>query len=209
MKYFWIFLLFTFSHTFAQDIIYPLEGGKIKAIIKETSDDAIKYSLFENPNGPIQWLPRTAIYSIIFKNGSIEDFRNAPPPSQLSKEEVKAIILEKINKYAFDAKNELRVYRASFEEDYLKLLIMRTRGDEPVANPILFDFSKVYDFQDISYRENEAYINVFIGFIDKKNKPDKVKLVLRIKPKEEADEIVKILKIYNRLLAENSIQETP
>jgi hypothetical protein len=202
MRFCWILLFLTFYNSFSQDIIYKNDGKKIFAIIKETNDNAFKYVLSENPNGPILTTQRSEINKIIFQNGALEDLRNAPAPSQLSKEEIKAIILEKIHTYAFDAESELRAYRGIFEDDYLKLWIMRSRGDEPFTNPVLFDFSRVYDFQDISYRQNEAFINIFVGFIDKKNRPDKIKLVIRILQKEEAEEIVKILKIYNRLLAE-------
>ncbi len=81
---------------------------------------------------------------------------------------------------------------------------MRSRGDEPFTNPILY-FSRAYDFQDISYRANEAFINVFVGFLDKKGNVDKVKLVIRVPEKEQAEEIVTLLKIYNRMLAEKNI----
>jgi hypothetical protein len=205
MKFCCVILFLSFSHTFAQDIIYTNDGRKINAKIIEANDEGFKFKSLHNPYGPTYALERSEIKEIVFKNGEVEVFRNAPLPSTLSTAEVKEIILEKINNYAFDAKSASRVYRASFEGDYLKLWIMRSRGDEPYSNPVLFDFSRAYDFQDISYRANEAYINVFVGFIDKKGKVDKEKLVIRVLEKEKAEEIVTILKIYNRLLAEKNI----
>ncbi len=206
MKIYYILLFLTSSNAFSQDIIYGNEGGKINSIIKEANNENIKYVNFNDPDGSVQILERDRIKKIIFQNGAIEVFRNVPAPSKLSKEEVKAIILEKINRYAFDAKSSLRSYRGTFEADYLKLWIMRSRDDAPFTEPILFDFSRAYDFQDISYRNNEAFINVFVGFIDRKGRVDKVKLVIRVIEKEQAEEIVTILKIYNRLLAEENIR---
>lgn len=205
MKYCLLILLFTISNSFSQDIIYKKEGGKIQSIIKDANDESIKYALFQNADGPTPTIARSDIEKIIFENGAVEDFRNAPPPSSLTVEEAKKIILDKINNYAFDAKSSLRVYRAVFEGDYLKLWTMRSRGDEPYTDPVLFDFSRAYDFQDISYRGNESYINIFVGFITEKQKLDKVKLVMRVLQPEEAKAIVNILKIYNRLLAEKDI----
>lgn len=206
IKFCYIFLLLSFSSTFGQDIIY-LKGKKtINAKIVEANVESIKYKYLQNPGGPTHTVARSEIKEINFENGAVEVFRKVPPPSSLSIEEVKSIILEKINNYAFDAKSSSRPYRASFEGDYLKLWIMRSRGDEPYSNAILFDFSRAYDFQDISYRSNEAFINVFVGFLDRKGKVDKVKLVIRVLKKEQAEEIVNILKLYNRMLAEKDIE---
>ncbi|SRX52960.1 hypothetical protein [Aequorivita sp. CIP111184] len=204
IKFCFILLILNFSSTFAQDIIY-LNGKKtINAKIVETDNESIKY--LHNPNRPTFTVPRSEIKEINFENGAVEVFRNVPPPSSLSIEQLKSKILEKINSYTFDAKSTTRPYRASFEGDYLKLWIMRSRGDEPYSKPILFDFSRAYDFQDISYRSNEAFINIFVGFLDKKGKVDKVKLVIRVLEKEQAEKIVTLLKTYNRLLAEKSIR---
>ncbi len=60
-------------------------------------------------------------------------------------------------------------------------------------------------FRDISYRANEAFINVFIGFIDKKGKVAQVKLVIRVKEKERAEVNYDHFKSNNRMLAENNI----
>ena len=206
MKYYLLLLFSSFlSNSFAQDIIFLNDGRKVEAKIIETNSENIKFKSLQNPAGPTHTFERSEIKEINFQSGAVEVFRNAPQPSSLSIEQVKSIILEKINTYAFDAKSDTRRYRASFEGDYLKLWIMRSRGDEAYTNPILFDFSRAYDFQDISYRANEAFINVFVGFLDKKGKVDKVKLVIRVLEKEEAHEIVTILKIYNRILSEKNI----
>lgn len=206
MKFCYLLLFLTFSHTFAQDIIYLKSDKKIDVKIIEANDEGFKYKSLQNPDGPVYNVTRSEIKEIVFENGAVEVFRNAPPPPSLSIEEVKAVILEKINNFAFDAKSASRPYQASFEGNYLKLWIMRSRGEEFYSNPVLFDFSRAYDFQDISYRANEAYINVFVGFLDKKGKVDKEKLVIRVLEKEQAEEIVTILKIYNRLLAEIKIR---
>lgn len=198
-------MLFGISNAFAQDIIFLNDGKKVDAKILEANNESIKCKNLQNPDGPTYTIARTLIKEINFENGAVEVFRNAPPPSSLSLEEVKSIILEKINNYAFDAKSSTRRYRGSFEGDYLKLLIMRTRGEEPFTKPVLFDFSRAYDFQDISYRGNESYINVFVDFIKNNGKLEKEKLVIRVLEREEASEIVTILKIYNRMLAEKNI----
>jgi len=48
-------------------------------------------------------------------------------------------------------------------------------------------------------------INVFVDFIKNNGKLEKEKLVIRVLEREEASEIVTILKIYNRMLAEKNI----
>ena len=205
IRVFYILFFFSYSGSFAQDIIYLNSEKKINAKIVAANDESFYYKSLHNPYGPTHTVPRSEIKEINFENGAVEVFRNAPPPSSLSIEQVKAIIIEQINNFAFDGKSALRRYRASFEEDYLKLWIMRSRGDEPYSKPIFFDFSRVYDFQDISYRANEAYINVFVDYLDKKGKLEKEKLVIRVLEKEQAEQIVTILKIYNRMLAEKNI----
>jgi hypothetical protein len=205
MKYLIVFLILGVSNTFAQDIIYLNDEKKIDAKILEANDESIICKSIHNPEGPTYTIARTLIKEINFENGAVEVFRKAPPPSSLSIEEVKSIILDKINNYAFDLKSADRAYRASFEGDYLKLWIMRSRGDEPYTKPVLFDFSRVYDFQDISYRANEAFINIFVDFLKRNGKLDKEKLVIRVLERKEALEIVTILKIYNRMLAEKNI----
>lgn len=205
MRFFCLLILFAYSSSFAQDIIYLNSDKKIDANIIAANDENFQYKNRQNPSGPTYTVARSEIQEINFKNGVIEVFRDAPPPSSLSIEQVKTIIIEKINTFAFDGKSETRRYRASFEGDYLKLWIMRSRGDEPYSKPILFDFSRVYDFQDISYRANESYINIFVDFLDKKGNLDKEKLVIRVLEKDQALQIVNILKIYNRMLAEKNI----
>lgn len=205
MKYLVIFLFIGCSNAFAQDIIFSKAEKKIEAKIIEANDEVFKYKSAQNPDGPTYTIARSEIKEIVFENGSVEVFRQAPPPSPLSIEEVKSIILEKINTYAFDLKSASRPYRASFEGDYLKLGIMRSRGDEYYINPVLYDFSRAYDFQDISYRSNGAFINVFVGFLNKKGKVEKVKLVIRVLEQNQAEEIAIFLKIYNRFLAEKNI----
>ncbi len=205
MKCLFIILSCCISNAFAQDVIFIYGEKEIDVMIVEANAENIKYKSLQNPDGPTYTVARTNIYSIIFQDGSVQDLRNAPPSSQLSIEEVKPLILENINNYVFDAKSATRPYKASFEGDYLKLWIMRSRGNEPYNQPVLFDFSRAYDFQDISYRVNEAFINIFVGFVNKRGQVEKEKLVLRVLEKEKADELVTLLKIYNRLLSEKNI----
>src|SRR5690606_41862150 len=88
MKFCCVILFLSFSHTFAQDIIYTNDGRKINAKIIEANDEGFKFKSLHNPYGPTYALARTEIKEIVFKNGEVEVFRNATLPSTLSTAEI-------------------------------------------------------------------------------------------------------------------------
>lgn len=147
MKFCCILLFLPFSHSFAQDIIYIKGEKKVEATIIEANDEGFKYKISQNPDGPTYTVSRSEIKEINFENGAVEVFRNAPPPSSLSIEQVKSIIADKINNSAFDGKSASRPYSATFEGDYLKLWIVRSRGDEPYSQPVCLIFPVLMIFK--------------------------------------------------------------
>ncbi|HFS67005.1 MAG TPA: DUF3575 domain-containing protein [Flavobacteriia bacterium] len=64
-----VFILFTFSLIYAQDVIIKKDGSKMEVIIKEVGDKTIKYVEPKDPNGIIFTIDKALIKEIKFSYG--------------------------------------------------------------------------------------------------------------------------------------------
>ncbi|PWK20715.1 hypothetical protein [Xanthomarina spongicola] len=119
-----------------------------------------------------------------------------------SLEETKAFIIKNISENCYEEDGFKEPYKAVFEGDYLRLIILNKNQTRERSN-LLYDFENVYLFQKVSKRKNDiAYINIFVPILKnkEKNKWDKHKLIMRVDGHDMADSILNALKRYNELL---------
>ena len=58
----------------AQDIISMRNGQTVKAKVTEVNETSVKYSLFDEPDGPVYTVGKDDISSIEYKSGRVETF---------------------------------------------------------------------------------------------------------------------------------------
>jgi hypothetical protein len=80
-----LFLVMWFLATFlgacfAQDVIVTKDAKKINAKVTEINIDDIKYKNFDNQDGPMYTILKSAISSILYQNGTVETFDVATSP---------------------------------------------------------------------------------------------------------------------------------
>ncbi len=196
-----LFLLISLS-SYCQDIINKKNGESISSKIDQIDQTTIKYKKYNNLSGPFYLIDKSEVSSITFENGTVENFQNVSNSKELSKVELQGLIISLINEHGFDPNTFDRKYKATFEGDYLRLIVLHTNG-EPSNDNVLYDFSNVYKFQHISKRSDKlVFINIFVSIaINKKlTNWDKHKLVMRVHNYEYAESIVDALKKYNSIL---------
>ena len=71
-------LLLSSMFVFAQDIIVTKDSKRIDAKVLEVNINDIKYKDWTNQDGPTYTLLKSDIASIIYQNGKVETFSNAP-----------------------------------------------------------------------------------------------------------------------------------
>ena len=187
---------------FCQDLIATLSGEIIEAKVEIIDKKTIKYKVYSNQNGPFYVIDKNDVATIKFENGTVENFHSPSSSKDLSKSQLQELIVKSINEFGFEEDTFNRKYRASFEGDYLRLIVLRKTG-EPCNSGILYDFSNVYEFQKISNRsEKLAYINIFVSIAKNKThtKWDRHKLIMRVDSPSNAEIIVNALKDYNAIL---------
>ncbi|KXO00410.1 hypothetical protein LS48_03055 [Aequorivita aquimaris] len=206
---YFIILVFSISKMFGQDIILTNENEMIRAKITKITNDIVQYNRYDNLEGPIYELPISLLRKIDFENGTTQNFEikhmemitSKVPKFSLA--ETKDFIIKTINEHGFEEDTFKRKYRASFEGDFLRLKVMKKDESKPVNDGILFDFSNVYKFQNISKRSDKlAFLNIWVSIVkdEKKMKFDKHKLIMRIDDPNKAESILNALKYYNSLL---------
>jgi len=120
-------------------------------------------------------------------------------------EAIKQSVKQSIDSFAFDEDSKKRRYKVVFEGDKMRLLIMKANGSAPINKGLVYDFSRVFQFDDISFRRKDvAYITYFL---DKENYPKrkkwiKIKLIMKVFGHEHAETIMQALKDYNNILLE-------
>lgn len=207
-----LFLSFN-SYVFSQDSILKLNGEIIKSQIITIDINTIIYKKYDNLNGPTYVIEKKDVAEIIFSNGitetiiveNTETSSEQNPKIELSLNETKDLIVKGINEHGFEEDSFKSRYKASFENNYLRLSELRKNSSKEKNDGILFDFSNVYKFQRISKRsEKLAFLNIWISIVknEKKNKFDKHKLIIRIDDANNAEAILSHLKHLNKLLLE-------
>jgi hypothetical protein len=193
-------LFFSFSWSnYSQDILTKRNGETIEGKIELINNSEIKYKKFLNPDGPSYIVNKVELSQIKFQNGTVEQFEDAIVDKKISKEETKEFIVKTINAHGFEEDTFDRKYKASFEGDYLRLIVLRKSGKE-CNDGILYDFSNVYKFQRVSKRSDQkAFINIFVSIAKNKNKTkwDEHKLIMRVDNAIIAESILNGLKHYN------------
>lgn len=71
---FLVFIFFT-SQLFAQDKIYKLKGQVIKAKVIEVGIDEIKYKLYNDQDGPVYVVEKSALDKIVYADGRTEKYK--------------------------------------------------------------------------------------------------------------------------------------
>lgn len=83
----WFSLLLCSFTSLAQDIIVFTDGTVEKAKIIEITTTEVKYKKWDNLEGPLYSLPKNAILSIAYQNGTTEKFSNVPANQQESQDQ--------------------------------------------------------------------------------------------------------------------------
>lgn len=69
---------------FAQDIIITQDAERIDCTITEVSETEVKYKRADNPSGPVFTLSTSKISSIIYKNGTVQTFKQKEEQPQIN-----------------------------------------------------------------------------------------------------------------------------
>lgn len=75
-------MLFISGTLYSQDVIIKTTGDEFQAKIIEITDDAIKYKDYHHQEGPIRNINKTAVFMVIYENGTRETFTPAEPQKQ-------------------------------------------------------------------------------------------------------------------------------
>jgi hypothetical protein len=200
-----LFILFlSFITAQSQDIIIRVNGVKIEAKVDEVGAKFIKYHKFNNLSGSVFNLKVIDVAEIQYEDGTVKVYSEVKDNSE-SIEETKRIVKEYFDNYTYwENSNERKKYKAVFEEDYIRLIVMNNSGKKGDKG-ILYDFSKVYKFGQIDKRKDDvAFLNIWVSILAKEKKDlwEKHKLVIRVKGHENAVTLYKELKKYNKLILE-------
>jgi|SRR5690606_9695420 len=147
-----------------------------------------------------------------FSQGFVKIGESEVVLNSLSVEETQLFLEENINKFCFQESpfKELFPYKATFIGDYLRLVNLDPENENELNNELIFDFSNVYAFKEISKKSDKrAYLIVYVSVLtnEKKNSWDKHKLKIRVNNYLVAKSILNALKHYNSLLMEKDYSE--
>lgn len=190
---------------FSQDKIFKINGETIETEISTIEIDVVKYKKFDNLNGPVYVIEKNEVEKIIFKNGTTEKITEVKQNKELSLQEVKDFIVKEINEHGYEEDSFKSKYKASFENNYLRLTELKKNSTKETNHTILYDFSNVYKFQRVSRRSDKlAFLNVWVSIMknEKKKKFDKHKLIMRVDDPVKAEAILEALKQLNKLVLE-------
>ncbi len=210
MKHIYVlFMLFSISNSFGQDIILMKDSDLVRAKITKITNDIVQYNRYDNLDGPLYELPTTLIAKIDFENGTVQQFQlvneelDGLDSSKYSLAETKEFIIKTINEHGYEEDTFKHPYNATFEGKYLRLVEFNKDRTKPKNKGILYDFSNVYKFQKVSKRSDKlAFVNIWVSIVknEKKIKFDKHKLIMRVDDPDKAESILNALKYYNSLL---------
>jgi len=201
-----LFIILLIPYTaFSQDTITKKSGENIQAKIELITGSEIRYKIFTNPNGPSYTIDKSELSQIKLENGEVEIFEITSVNNKISKEETKEFIVKTINEHGFEEDTFNRRYKATFEGDFLRLIVLRRNGQESNGG-LLYDFSNVYKFQRVSKRSDKlSFINIYVAISENKKNTrwDKHKLIMRVDNYQIAESIVNALKHYNSFFVNN------
>lgn len=199
-----LLVFFTSLFGYTQDTIFTYKERKIACKVTSISNEKIFYALPEWPKEADLSISKNEVFEIKYSDGKMVDFIS-DSDKNISVDELKKHILDLINQYGYDEDSDKKRYVASFEGDHLRLKLT-SRDGLRVNQGFLFEFYDVIAFHEVSKRsKNEAYVNIWLHFLDypeSKNKWAKQKLIMKVKGHEHAEDILKSLKLYNRILVD-------
>ena len=73
--------IFTFTISFSQDVITNKLGEDISVKILEINQTEIKYKKFDNPDGPVFYIPKVEVFMVRYQNGTKDIFTENLTPS--------------------------------------------------------------------------------------------------------------------------------
>jgi len=198
------FLFLFFFNSYSQDIIVKTNGVLIESKIKDVGSKFIKYHKFNNLKGSVFNIKIADISEIRYEDGTVKVYSEVKNNSE-SLAEVKNTVKEYFDKYTYwENSNERKKYKAVFEGDYVRLIVMNNSGKKGDKG-ILYDFSKVYKFGQVDKRKKDVtFLNIWVSILKKEKKDiwEKHKLVIRVKGHDNAMVLYKALKKYSKLLLE-------
>jgi hypothetical protein len=200
-----LLLLFHRGAAFAQDTIVTFGAKRFAAEIISKSGDSIKFKSADK-KGKQQLLHKNWIALIKYANGTSESFFTEAEKA-MPIDVLKAKIVETISAHAYEVDSNKQQYHPEFIGDYMVMPLFY-KGKQIGRPGFLYDFSRVYEYQPVSERNDiDAYINIILDFQEKpgKSKWKKQKLVMRIKGHQEAHEIFRLLQNYNRVLLDKKL----
>ena len=198
-------ILFSFSTlSHSQDLIYMVNGDSIISKVTEISVENIKYKKFNNLEGPQFIISKGEVSKIVLNNVNEELISKT---IQTNLEETKAVIIEIIDKYAFDRDGDYK-FLAKFNQNYLDLNYVDRDHPEKSLWHRFYDFSDECTFRNLSIKKKDiSYINVDVHRITRKNngdfkKKNREKLVLLIEGHDNAKVLRDALIRYNEFFME-------
>jgi len=79
-----LFILFTVTFCYSQDVITKKSGKNIKAKVLEVGQTEIKYKKFDNKNGPTYIISNSDVSMILYENGTKDMFNEEKKPGDVS-----------------------------------------------------------------------------------------------------------------------------
>ncbi|HLV13900.1 MAG TPA: hypothetical protein VKY41_01875 [Xanthomarina sp.] len=211
MQHFTFLLFFFFTLTLsAQDLIITTDNEEIASKVEEIHIETISYKKTDNLAGPTYYIKKSEVSKIIFENGNEETFDVTAANGEhraISMEETEAFIEEYMGLYCYDHNGYLKnQYKAKVEGDYLRLTLWNKNKTKEISS-YLYDFKRVYSFRKPDVRSGDlAYLNIHVPVLvnEKKDKWERLKLVISVEGHDNAESIINALKHYNYLLKNKS-----
>ena len=198
-------ILFSFSTLcYSQDVIYLINGDSIVSKVTEISLENIKYKDYYNLEGSQYIISKEGVSKIVLNNVNEEIISKT---KQNNLEETKAIIIEIIDKYAYDRDGDYK-FKAKFNQNYLDFNYLDRDKPEKSLWHRFYDFSDECTFRNLSIRKKGiSYINVDVHRITRKKndefkKKNREKLVILVEGHDKAKILRDALIRYNEYFIE-------
>lgn len=177
-------LILIATTTHAQDLIKLTDGTQLNVKIVKETDNSVA---FERGKNDVFYIVKNEIDEVKYADGRNEQFAHPI----LSLDDIKATVVKLVNQSALAEKSG-RAFTSRFEGDFLRMIVLGSKSGEELNDGLLFDFSHVYQFDRISFRDNNrAYLNIWTDRVrwperEGKKRMDKIKFIVRVNDHEQA-----------------------
>lgn len=174
------------------------------ATILANATDSIRYKRTDYNKSETYAIGKNSIWEIKKADGTYETFFTDAEKAR-SLDDIKAHLSEMIGKYACDEDSDRKRFVATFEGDHIRLA--QAKNGAVFWNGYLYDFARVYEFHPVSeHGKTDAYINIFVDWRPKprRNKWEKIKLIMKVNGRTEAHEIMRSFQYLNHLLMDKN-----